>query len=277
MYISERPLAMILKAPFQLGHYRALWGMVRRYPDFLDNLYRFVTARGSYPYRCRVRTPVGTVAPTLFSSHDIFTVNEIFCREDYTADARLRVAVDLGSNIGISALYFLTRNTGSHVYLYEPNPENARRLRVNLAGYESRYELSEIAVSLVDGNAVFATESTGRYGTLDLDRAVSYGDPTASITVRTRTLNAVLAEVFDREGHIDILKVDTEGTEADLVASIEPRYLSRIDTICYETDKPMALHDDLFRFHYSCQTNRLTRRRRRYPDQPGALRPRARS
>ena len=51
--------------------------------------------RGDYPYRCPVRTPAGIVAPTLHSSHDMFTVNEVFCREDYAAGPALRTVVDM--------------------------------------------------------------------------------------------------------------------------------------------------------------------------------------
>jgi hypothetical protein len=84
--------------------------MYRNYPDFTENLKRYLTARGEYPYSIRIKTPTGTIRPTLYTHDDILTVNEIFCREDYAADERVNVAVDVGSNIGISALYFLTRN-----------------------------------------------------------------------------------------------------------------------------------------------------------------------
>jgi hypothetical protein len=98
--------------------------MARSYPlsDLPANARRYLTARGEYPYVCRVRTPSGTIAPTLYSSHDILTVNEIFCRGDYRYGPDLRVAVDVGANIGISALYFLTRNSGARVYAFEPDP-----------------------------------------------------------------------------------------------------------------------------------------------------------
>ncbi len=45
---------------------------------------------------------------------------------------RARVVVDIGSNIGISALYFLTRNPACRCWLYEPVPRNVERLRANL-------------------------------------------------------------------------------------------------------------------------------------------------
>ena len=64
-----------------------------------------------------------------------------------------QVVVDIGSNIGISALYFLTRNPDCRVWLYEPVPRNVERLRANLAGYEDRYTLREAAVAPAAGRA----------------------------------------------------------------------------------------------------------------------------
>ena len=74
----------------------------------------------------------------------MWTVNEVFCRQDYGADASIRAVVDVGSNIGISALYFLTRSPDCRAWLYEPVPRNVERLRGNLAGYEDRYALREV-------------------------------------------------------------------------------------------------------------------------------------
>jgi len=44
---------------------------------------------------------------------------EIFCRLDYLAKTDIKVVVDIGSNIGISALYFLSRNKQAKCYLFE--------------------------------------------------------------------------------------------------------------------------------------------------------------
>jgi hypothetical protein len=164
--LGARSPRRILAAAFQKQHYIALINMGRLYPRFLENLWRYLTGRGRYPYDIRVRTPVGTVGIRLYSHHDLLTVNEVFCRLDYHADASLRYVVDLGSNIGISALYFLTRNTEAKCVLYEPDPRNVERLRQNLRGLENRYTLVQAAVSDESGQVEFAVEPTGRYGAI---------------------------------------------------------------------------------------------------------------
>jgi len=253
--LGNRSRHAVLVAPFQPAHYRALAGMVARYPDLAENARRYLTGTGAYPYTCRVRTPLGLVAPTLYSSHDISTVNEVFCRGDYRVGGDFRVAVDVGANIGVSALYFLTRNTTARAYLYEPDPRNVERLRRNLERFEARYELEQVAIGTADGDARFRTEPTGRYG-----RLVRAGgdDRRDEITVAVRSINAILADVLRREEGIDILKIDVEGLETEIVAAIDPKHLDRIDVVVFETDHPTPLHTDRYRHSFATQTNRLT-------------------
>ena len=84
-----------------------------------------------------MRTLSGVIRPTLHSRHDMFTVKEMFCR-GIIRPARPGSVVDIGSNIGLSALFFLTRTSGCHGSLYEPVPRNVERLRANLGGYAER-------------------------------------------------------------------------------------------------------------------------------------------
>jgi FkbM family methyltransferase len=257
MIVGNRNVRRIVRAPLHSANYRAALGMALAYPlrDLPANARRFLTGGGEYPYACRVRTPSGPVAPTLYSNHDIATVNEIFARKDYRCGRDLRVAVDMGANIGISALYFLTRNPTARVYAFEPNPRNVGRLRENLAGYESRYELEEVAIGTSDGNAQFAADPYGRYGTLLYTEDTWY-EPTF-IDVRVREINSVLAAILEREHEIDILKIDTEGLEEQLVGALDDRVLAQIKSIVYETAEPAPFHTDRFSYSFDCQTNHL--------------------
>lgn len=250
--LGGREPSLVLSEVVQRQNYVALWRMLRRYPVAGRNLGRYFLGWGDYPYRCRVRTPQGEIAPTLYSHHDMWTVNEVFCREDYAAGPSLRVAVDIGSNIGISALYFLTRNAGSRCYLYEPVPENVERLRRNLEGLRSRYELHEAAVADRAGRVRFGIEPTGRYGGVDLELE-------SSIEVDCLDVNDVLEKVLDREGSIDVLKLDTEGQELPTVEAIRPDLLERIDTIYFEWPEEPDVHGGLFERSYANTTCALRR------------------
>ena len=229
--------------------------MARRYPAFADVLKRYLFGGGDYPYACRVRTPMGIVAPLTYTHHDIFTVQEVFGREDYRAGRDLRVAVDIGSNIGISALYFLTRNGEARCYLYEPVPRNVERLRSNLTAYEDRYDLQDIAVAADGGTVAFTVEPFGRYGGIGV-----IGDQ--HIDVTCRAIAEVLDEVLAHEDRIDLLKIDTEGAEAATVGAIRPDQLRHIDTICFETSTPYNPDPAQFAMHFASDTCRLQWRSR---------------
>jgi FkbM family methyltransferase len=256
--LGGRPARLIAEAIVEPGQYAALARMVWRYPAFPWVLKRYLVGGGDYPYACRVRTPIGVVAPVTFTHHDIFTVQEVFGREDYRAGAGLRVVVDIGSNIGISALYFLTRNRVARCYLFEPVPRNLERLRANLAGYEDRYEVHEVAVAATGGTVPFTVEPFGRYGGIGV-----VGEE--HILVKCRTVVDVLDEVLKREGRIDLLKIDTEGAELETVNAIRADQLARVDTICFETTTPHNPDPGQFSMRFAAETCRLERLRSEVP------------
>jgi FkbM family methyltransferase len=251
--LGGRSVGLVARSIVEPQQYAALGRMVRRYPAFPRVAKRYFLGGGDYPYACRVRTPVGTVSPVTYSHHDVFTIQEIFAREDYRAGPELGVAVDIGSNIGISATYFLTRNRSSRCYLYEPVLRNVERLRANLRGYEERYQLEEVAVGPRSEQVDFTLEPTGRYGGI----GVPGGE---RIQVRCRAIGEVLDEVLEREATIDLLKIDTEGAELDTVRAIPARQLKRIRTICFECTTPYNADPGSFAMQFACETCRLDQR-----------------
>lgn len=185
-----------------------------------------------------MRSPAGPIHPTLFSSHDARTITEIFCREDYGPGRGLRVVVDVGANIGLAALFFLTRSPAAHVYCYEPDPRNVTRLRQNLRGWEASYTLVEAALTVENGVFGFRQEPTGRYGAVASDPA------DASLMVRGVSIASALDEILGREGEIDLVKIDVEGTEEELVTAIGPERRRFIRTIVYEDNQGGVIRID---------------------------------
>lgn len=227
-------------APFQAANYRTLARSVRTFQRPFSALYRYATNRGVYPYEIGVKTPTGPLAISLPSFHDLRTVNEIFNRGDYGTRKDISVVVDLGANIGISALFFLTLNRDSRVYCFEPSPVNLPRLKQNLANYGGRAFIDERAVSDRSGTFQFNAEPVGRYGGLLNDQ---YTEPVVNvIDVEVIDINSALESILEREPRIDVLKIDTEGTEIPIVKAIRPDILARIDEIVLEarvTEQPL--------------------------------------
>lgn len=240
MQIGKRNFSSVLGSVFKKRHYVAFWNMSRQSLPFYDNFKRYLFGVGAYPYRCRVKTPTGIVQPILYSYYDLLTLNEIFFRGDYRAGQNDKVVVDIGSNIGLSALYFLTRNPDARVYLFEPDPRNVERLHLNLSNFKGRYVLNTCAVADQEGVVRFGRDLTsGRYGGIGV-ASDNYLD------VQCRHVNMVLGEIFRKEKKIDILKIDTEGAELSTVQAISPAYLQRTDAIYLECEPSTPLFPELF-------------------------------
>lgn len=227
MQVAGRSIGKIAGSVLQRRHYVAARNMVKVYEHPVDIFRRYLTGAGEYPTTVRLRTPLGWVSLRLYTAHDLLTVNEIFCRSDYQAGPDDRVIVDFGSNIGISATYFLSRNPDAFVYLFEPLPRNISRLHDNLRPFEGRYALQEVAVSTSAGEVEFGWEETGRYGGVD----AAFGN---TLTVKSVDSQQVLRDIVEKHGHIDILKIDIEGLESAVIDHIPVDLAGKIKKLYVE-------------------------------------------
>jgi FkbM family methyltransferase len=251
--LGGRSPSFVLRQVAEPENYRAVMRMTSTVVHPADFAGRYFMGRGEYPATCEVRTPAGVIAPTVFSHHDVITINEIFCRLDYRLPAAARTVVDIGSNIGLSALYFLTRSAEVRCHLYEPDPRNVSRLRGNLSSYGDRYVLTEAAVADRSGSVLFGREPTGRYGGI----GSRHGD---QIEVECLHVDEVLSRVLELEGRIDMLKIDTEGLENQTVNAIDRDLLAHVGVLCFETRTPINPAPEHFLLQHSTDTARLTNR-----------------
>ncbi len=248
---AHRSLGTAVRAVFEARHYRAAKNMLLTPDHPFTILKRYLFGSGGYPASVRLRTPLGVIQPVLYCYDDILTLNEVFCRGDYRCPSTATTIVDFGSNIGMSALYFLTRNQAAFAYLFEPLPQNEERLRSNLRGFEERYELSPVAIALENGEAEFGYEKTGRYGGIGLARE-------QTLRVRCRAANEALREVLRRHGAIDVLKIDIESLEREVLLNIPAEMLLKVEDIFVETD-PMFETNPLPSTHVFRRYGRVAR------------------
>ena len=181
-------------------------------------------------YRCKGKTQSIYVR----GPHDYCTFFEVFCRRDYVQKKPGIVVVDIGSNIGITARFFL-ENGAKFIYLYEPDRENLQYLRKNITNFSERYALESKAVSISSGSSSFEFEKTGRYGRLVDNVNQSKGRARNTTEVEVIGISDVLASVFLDHDNLDILKIDIEGLEVEIVKAIPSTYLPKIKMIQYET------------------------------------------
>jgi FkbM family methyltransferase len=199
-----------------------------------------------------VRTPLGRTRISLNSSVDRSTVFGVFCRDDYHVGAELKVAVDIGANIGIATLYFLTRNSRSFVYAYEPVPRNAESLLLNIAPFTSRCEFSQAAAGAQSGIVDFGVEPSGKFG------GIKSPSP-ERIDVQCIAINEILERVLSEHSEIDCLKIDVEGTERETLAAIVPEFWKRIRCVYAENCDSKEFLPENFRRSFRYNVERLQR------------------
>jgi FkbM family methyltransferase len=224
---GKRNVTKWLTAPFEQRHHRALIAAATICRRPFDLLRRYANISGDYPASIALRTPVGQISLVIYSWHDARTIHEIFLAQDYRTGGSENVFVDYGSNIGISAAYFLSRNKHSYAYLFEPVSTNAERLASNLRQFEGRYHLEEIAVGLSNGKVQFGIEETGRYG--GINQATG-----RYIEVNCRSSNEILADIIAKHGKIDVLKIDVETMERALIEQLTPDLADKIKLLFVE-------------------------------------------
>ena len=237
----HRRLSTWLGLPFRKRHYRAAFRARQICARPFDLLRRYAGLGGDYPASIELQTPIGQLPLTLYTWHDARTIHEIFLAEDYRIGPNDKIIVDYGSNIGISAGYFLSRAPDSRAYLFEPVPQNVERLRKNLEKFSGQFELQEIAVGTRNGSVSFGIEDTGRYGGIGLQTG-------RYLKVESRDSNDILAEIVARHGRIDVLKVDVETLERALVEHLTPELASKIGLVLVEhrfADNPLAASHDM--------------------------------
>jgi hypothetical protein len=136
------------------GHnWRGLAALLQTAQTPVMVIWRYYFKGGSYPYTIGLRTPIGVIDLELYCTEDLITIYEVFFRKDYCLPRNARIVVDFGSNIGISAAYFVTRNAKLKVYAYEPVSLNISRAKRNLAPLPDRVELAECAVGTTVASA----------------------------------------------------------------------------------------------------------------------------
>lgn len=168
--------------------------------------------RKKAPEKLLVRTPTGIIHVSLRNFESLKTLFSIFCRQDYFTDVNQPYFfIDIGANIGIAAVYFLTRNKDNSVVCYEPDPANLPYLRQNLDAFGPRATIVPCGVSVNQGNAVLYRSVDGKYSSLIQSDLAAHPE-----TVSLKAFNDIL-QAQPAGASPAVVKLDVEGIEVDLV------------------------------------------------------------
>lgn len=171
----------------------------------------------------------------LYSNSKEFHIlkREIWGEDIYFFDSNISnpYIIDIGSHIGISALYFKSIYPNSKIVCFEPNPNSFKILEENIYLNDLKdISLHNIAIWKHKGrkNLYIDSEDTG----WDSNSSFIENGWTGKEKTKTVSVNTDLLKIYvDRE--IDMLKVDTEGSEISILKS-NLEILHRVKNIAIE-------------------------------------------
>lgn len=173
---------------------------------------------------------------------DLLVLQQIFLDREYVyaemEGAAIRRIVDLGSNIGVTALFWSARYPEAEIVCVEPDAGNFQILQRNLAKLPNRVTALHAAVAPEDGPVEFFRFGTDwghstvqQHGQNAAERLVVDGLSLNSITQRAG---------FDS---VDLIKMDIEGAEDAVLKTMN-------QWVCIPRFMAIELHDaytfDLF-------------------------------
>jgi len=165
---------------------------------------------------------------------------EIFMEECYTRGLGLKIpetpiVIDIGANVGFFSLFAASRFPGARIFSYEPVVVNYQQLmrnrklnqNVKMSCFQKAvYSYSgKLSVSFNPGDSfTTAARVTAKGGSQE---------ETARVPCVT------LKEIFDEHhlSHCDLLKIDSEGSEYDILYNCSSEYLRRVGQMAIEVHK----------------------------------------
>lgn len=183
---------------------------------------------------------------------DILIAQEVLCdHSEYRIPGTIqpKVILDVGANIGLTSLYYLTRYPQAHLYCFEPLPENLQLLAKNLEPYQDRVTIIDKGLGDAEGHFPYERSDDPRNFGGGGFHGRGHGDCTLRLPVTT------LRQVADQHGitHADVIKLDAEGAEQATLQGAPPELIANANVLIGE------LHgrDDLRLLQRLDKTHRL--------------------
>jgi len=185
-------------------------------------------------------TPVQTVIATPLGPRSLriprserWRIDEVIRRDCYRVPVELlgrpvRTVIDVGANVGAYTLHAWSRHRRATIHAFEPAPGTAELLRENVGDLPG-VVVHEVALTDRDGVEPLhlSPRNTGQH-------SLRFVGPRAgdAIPVSTRHAGAEIDRVAP--GPIDVLKIDTEGSEVAILEAMGPALRRRVAFVALE-------------------------------------------
>ena len=243
--IGKRNFINFIKRIFQIENYFAISKFFNIHKKPFNAIFSEIFSSGRYPRLLHFNSPTGTAKVNLYSANDFSTFNLIFCREDYFYSQKYKIVLDIGSNIGLSAVYWLTRNDKTIVYCYEPSSKNFTKLKENLKEFKDRFFIYKNAVSSKNFSSYLNLEESGVYNSLNNEKGLNFYEKEKCDVL---SINSCIDKIIKKHGKIHIIKIDNEGEEVKTVASIDKKFWNLIDCLNVDGESVQEFVPSIFSY-----------------------------
>jgi FkbM family methyltransferase len=142
-------------------------------------------------------------------------------REMALRPEEVRTVLDIGANVGATALYFARQFPNAEVYAFEPAPDNFAVLERNIAN-SKRIRGFNFGLGAADATLeLYHSDNPINFGGYSLHPAGS--DTSKKVRIQVRGVASVLGELSLAK--VDMIKVDTEGAEWDILTAFPENIL----------------------------------------------------
>jgi FkbM family methyltransferase len=201
------------------------------------------------PSEKRIRLRNGRELNLSHHNLDVVVLFQVFCERVYPTHSKA-VVVDIGANIGLFSLYAAFCRA-EKVYAFEPNREAYLCMRENIR----RNNLGNVivpyhyAVTSRSNEVVTIPKAASPQNRIAHESA---GDDEHE-SVNTISLNDIVG--IEGISRIDLLKMDCEGSEYEILASISQSTFSKIDRIIieYHDGKAEEIDEELKRHGFKLE------------------------
>lgn len=208
-------------------------GMAARFP-LGERVRSFpLRSRGGAGLRCHLR----------WHASDLHVLREVFASRAYALPPRalpteVKTVVDLGSNIGLSSLYFSMVFPAARVVCVEPVADSVEILRINAERNGLDWRIEEAAIAAREGtttlypNGWWASSSTTP--AVAKAREALAHRPEHALRLEHRQVRTLPVSVLlDRHGcrNVDVMKIDVEGAEEEIFLKGDVSWLDRVGVL----------------------------------------------
>lgn len=167
------------------------------------------------------------------NSSDIKVFYQIFFKEEYkiNLESTPNIILDLGANIGLSAIYFAQKYPQAKIISVEPDKGNFDLCIQNTKFYKNR--------ACINSAIWYNNESLKTIDNNIGVWAISVNPVDGDNNGNSGLKGITISQIFEKYGlnKIDLLKIDIEGAEKEVFEKRDISWLNYVDTIV------MKLHD----------------------------------